>query len=218
MELADITRAIPGDPRYLQTGIGFEPASRAARLILLAQLNKEIEAQNLRWRDADLELDALGLDPGVGYVEAQPIETRDFHEGPKKSLIEAPPERFPNVTVMAYMTVPSASQFIDQGGSSDITLFVEAMAISGPVPDTDDMKMAHETIVHRRIQRMTDAIAIVIERNPTLLGTIHELKTPPRGGVGNSTWLRPKSAGAGPKYIWHGSRLQYTTTRHHANP
>lgn len=204
---------IPGDPALLQDMIGFEPASRAARLVLFDQLNPEIDAMSSTWLDADSALQELGMDEGVGQVDVPHVLPANFHEGPHKSLIEASPEAFPNVSVMAYMTVPSASQFADQVDSSDITLFVEAMAITGPVPE--GLEVAHESIVHRRIQRMTEAIANVIKRNKTLLGSVHDLRTPPRGGVGNSSWLRKTENGAGNRHIWHGSRLQYTLTRHH---
>lgn len=210
----DMIQALVGNGPSLTSGIGFEPAGRALRLILLDQLNDEIAVQQALWMAADLKLQELGMDEGVGQVEVPPVPASNLHEGPKKSLIKAPPSAFPNVSAMAYVTVPAASQAFDQASSSEITLFVESMALSGPVaPGTET---SHETIVHRRIQRMTEAVATVIERNPTLLGTVHGLRTPPRGGVGNNSWLNSNDEGAGEKYIWHGSRLQYTLTRHHS--
>lgn len=208
--------AIPGAPTELQLGIGFELVGRAVRLLLLDGLNDEIDAQSRRWQSADSALQALGADEGVGQVDVPHVAPQNFHEGPHKSLIEAPPEMFPNVSVMAYAAVPAAQRSFDQVDSSEITLFVECMAISGPV--SDGLEVAHESIVHRRIQRMTEAAGIVIERDRSLLGTVQALRTPPRGGVGNSSWLRPQKGGSGQKYIWHGSRLQYTVTRHHAIP
>lgn len=206
--------ALTGRGSSLEPGMGLEPSSRAARLILFQELNDEIDKVNERWSSADLAAQALGLDTGVGQVDVPHVADSNFYEGPLRSLIEAPPEKFPNVTVMAYMTMPAARQFADQVDSSTITMFVESMQISGPVPDGLDLE--HEVIVHRRIQRMTEAVAAVIARNPTLLGTVHDLRTPAQGGVGNSSWLRRADNGAGPRYIWHGSRLQFTLTRHHA--
>lgn len=218
MSITDVTAlaAIPGDPRELQQGIGFELVARAVRLLLLEGLNNEIDVQSARWVDADSALQSMGADEGVGQVDVTHVDPSNFHEGPHKSLIEAPPEMFPNVSVMAYAAVPSASRFADQVDSSEITLFVECMAISGPVPD--GLEVAHESIVHRRIQRMTEAASIVVERDRMLIGTVHAMRTPPQGGVGNSSWLRPQKAGGGQRFIWHGSRLQYTVTRHHAIP
>lgn len=211
--MVDLAQAVIGRGTTLEPGIGFEPVARACRMTLLQFLNDEIDAQSERWRNADSRLQELGMDEGVGQVDVERIPPANFHEGPHKSLIEAPPEAFPNVSVMAYMTVPAASQFGDQVDSSDITLFVEAMAKSGPVPE--GLEVAHESIVHRRIQRMTEALALVIARDPMLLGTVHGMRLPPRGGVGNSTWLKQRSKGAGDRFLWQGSRLQYTLTRHH---
>lgn len=211
--ISGLTDTVIANQQFLESGIGLEPASRAARMLLVSRLNEQIDLWAERWRQADLALQDLGMDPGVGQVDVTHVAPENFHEGPHRSLAEQPPEAFPNVSVMAYMTVPSPSQFIDQAESSEITLFIETMAISGPVPD--GLEVAHETIVHRRIQRMTEAVAMVVSADTTLLGTVHQMRTPPRGGVGNSSWIRRKDKGAGERYIWHGSRLEYTLQRHH---
>lgn len=205
--------ALVANRGQLETMIGFEPVSRAARLVLYEGLNAEIASQQSRWMAADLELDRLGLDPGVGQVTVDPVPTANIFEGPHKSLVDSPIGRFPNISVMAYMTVPSPEQF-DQFDTHDLTLFVESMAIAGPV--VSGAETAYETIVHRRIQRMTEAAAAVIRRSGTLLGTVNPIQMPPRGGVGNASWLRPKEKGAGVRHVWQGSRLQYTLQRHAA--
>lgn len=206
------TDALIGNHALLEEGIGFEPLERACLMVMLGQLNDEIDVQSERWKPADLALQQVGAGSGVGQVDIPHIEPGNFHEGPHRSLIEAPIECFPNISMAAYATVPALTQF-DQFDSSTTTLFIETMAIAGPVAEGTETMF--ETIVHRRIQRMTEAVSIVMLRNKTLLGTAHEMTTPPRGGIGNQSWLRPKNKGAGEKYIWHGSRLQYTLTRHH---
>lgn len=206
--------ALIGNRNFIELGIGMEIVARAARILLFDRLNDELDRMFERWREADTSLQMMGFDEGVGQVDLPHVPPANLHEGPHRSLIEAPPESFPNVSVMAYMTTRSATQFTDQTNSSDITLFIEAMAITGPVPD--GLEVPHETIVHRRIQRMTEAIALVIQGDPSLLGTAHNVQTPPRGGIGNNSWLRPKNKGAGERFLWHGSRLQYTVQRHHA--
>lgn len=202
--------ALVGNRPYLETLIGFEPLSRAVRILLLHELNDEIDAQSERWRQADSALQQLGLDPGVGQVTVPHVPVANLHEGPHKALIEAPVEQFPNVSAAAYMAVPSAEQF-DQFDKNDLTLFVESMAIAGPV--AAGQEVAYETIVHRRIQRMTEAVAAVIRRSGTLYGTVNPIQMPPRGGVGNSSWLKRDKKGTGDRYLWQGSRLQYTLQR-----
>lgn len=204
--------ALVGNRDHLESFIGFEPVSRAARLVLVKELNDEIAAGARRWGAADLALQQMGLDPGVGQVDVQPVATQNFHEGPHASLITSPPDRFPNISVAAYMTMPAPAQFqLDQADTNDLTLFVESMAIAGPVPAGSEV--AYETIVHRRIQRMTEAAAAVMRRSGTLLGTVSPIALPPRGGIGNASWLRREGKGAGARYLWQGSRLQYTLQR-----
>lgn len=205
--------AIIGNRGELENMIGFESLSRATRVILSRDLNEEIDHQSERWRAADLVLDGLGFDPGVGQIEVEHVAQGNFYEGPHKSLLSSPPELFPNVSVAAYMTVPSPEQF-DQFDQNDITLFAESLAIAGPVPDGQEV--AFETIVHRRIQRMTEAVAAVLRRSGNFLGTVNPIQMPPRGGVGNASWLRKEKKGAGSNYLIQGSRLQYTLQRHAA--
>lgn len=209
----DLFGALVGNRQLLENMIGWEAVGRAARLVLLQGLNAELDRQQALWSGADAALDQLGLDPGVAVVEVPHVLAANFHEGPHKSLVEnAGPDKFPNVSVMAYVTVPSASQF-DQFDSSDITLFVESMAIAGPVVADNSNLTAVETIVHRRIQRMTEAVNNVLRASTNLLGAVLPIQGQPRGGIGPATFLKSTQKGAGPKYIWHGSRLQYTLQR-----
>lgn len=190
--------------------IGFEQIGRAARLLLVERLNDAMAEQEEKWLREDLALQELGLDPGVGQVEIETIPVDHFHEGPHKSFIDAPAEAFPNVSVMAYMTVPSPEQF-DQHETVDITLFVETMVKAGPVPDGQET--AFETIVHRRIQRTTEAVHSVIWNDKSLLGTVNPIRQMPKGGIGNQSWVRKQQTSSA-RHMWHGSRLQYTTDRH----
>lgn len=201
--------ALIGNRGLLEELIGFEPVTRAARLLLVRDLNDEIARQAERWGQEDLAVQSLGLDPGVGQVDVEAVADENFHEGPHISFLMAPPERFPNVSVMAYMTAPAGSQLLDRADTSDLTLFVDTMVKAGPVPSGQET--AFETIVHRRIQRTTEAVNNVIQRDPMLLGTVLG-HGPPRGGIGQQAWVR--NDGTSPtRYLWHGSRLQYTLQR-----
>jgi hypothetical protein len=191
--------------------IGFEPVSRAVRLLLARDLNAEIERMSDIWKAADLEMQEMGLDPDVGQVDVDLIPLGHLHEGPHESLLDAPASAFPNISMMSYLTAPSPSQGFDPFDSNDLTLFVETMVVAGPA--TKGLETAFETIVHRRIQRTTEAVHTVIRRDKTLLGTVLPQQFPVRGGIGRQSWIRPNKDEKGPTYIWHGSRLQYTLQR-----
>lgn len=207
INLAD---ALVGNRGFLEPLIGFEPVTRAARLCLAQYINDEIDAQSEKWASEDLALQALGFDPGVGQIEVEHISSEHLHEGPHLSLLRADIEAFPNCSVMAYQVSPSGEQF-DQFDNVDLVLFAETMVIAGPV--TAGQEVAWETIVHRRIQRTTEAVNASILRDRTLMGTVTPIQSIPRGGVNNSSELKPKEGGKGPKYLWQGSRLQYAIQR-----
>jgi hypothetical protein len=191
--------------------IGWEPVSRAVKLLLSRDLAAELARQEGFWRTSDLQMQSLGFDPGVGQVELEPIPNSHLHEGPHESLLEAPAGAFPNVSIMAYLNVPSASQLFDVMDTSDLTLFVETMVKAGPVAPGTEAQF--ETIVHRRIQRTTEAVNNVIRRDATILGTVLPQQYPPRGGIGRQSWVKPSPSEGGERHIWHGSRLQYTLQR-----
>lgn len=210
----DYAAALTANRGFLENQIGFEAVSRACRLLLARDLNDMIVTQSDRWRETDLALQRLGLDPGVGQVEVEAVPLDHFHEGSHESFLTSPHTAFPNVSCAGYVAVPSGEQF-DQFDSHDITLFIETMCIAGPV--LEGSETAYETIVHRRIQRTTEAVnaTILAPGNRTLLGTVSPIQLPPRGGIGNASWLR-REGGTGPRYLMHGSRLQYTLQRHAA--
>jgi hypothetical protein len=198
-------RAIP------DASIGWEPVARAVRLILARDLDAEIDRQADQWAAADLQMQVMGFDPGVGQVDVEHVPIGHLHEGPHESLLDAPVSAFPNVSMNAYLNAPSGVQDHSYLTSSDITLYVETMVVAGPV--VEGLETAFETIVHRRIQRTTEAINTVIQGDATLLGTVLPQQGPPRGGIGRQSWVKNDDDETGKRYLWHGSRLQYTLQR-----
>lgn len=191
--------------------IGYEPIGRAVRLLLSRDLDDELAAQEGKWRSADLKLQTLGFDPGVGQVDLERIPNGHLHEGPHESFLESPASSFPNVSMMAYQHAPTTISIFDQLYTYDVTLFVETMVKSGPV--TRGTETAHETIVHRMIQRTTEAVNNVIRRDKSLLGTVLPQQAPCRGGIGRQAWIKSDNGEVGQRYMWHGSHLQYTLQR-----
>lgn len=200
-----------GNVQVPDAAIGWEPVSRAVKLLLSRDLSAELTKQEVKWHSSDLKMQELGFDPGVGQTDLEPIPNSHLHEGPHESFLEASADKFPNVSIMAYLNTPSASQLFDSLDTSDITLFVETMVKAGPV--AAGTETAFETLVHRRIQRTTEAVNNVIRRDATLLGTVLPQQLPPRGGIGQQSWIRPSPNEGGQRFMWHGSRLQYTLQR-----
>jgi hypothetical protein len=198
--------------RQLPEGmIGFEPVTRSTRLLLARDLNTEIDQQSERWNQADLYLQQLGFDVGVGQIDIEHIPNDHIHEGPHESFLMAPAEAFPNISIMAYVTTPSPSQAYDTLDSHDLVLFVETMVRAGPVAVGTEVQF--ETIVHRRIQRTTESVNAVIRRDTTLLGSVSPQQLPARGGIGKQAWIQNVNNETGQRYMWHGSRLEYRLQR-----
>lgn len=194
----------------LEDQIGFETIGRAAQILLFERLNENILHEQERWRLEDIRFQELGLTPGIGDIDLELVEPENFHEGPHKSVLEAPPDAFPCISVMAYYMQQDAEQW-DQFDSYGMRLYVETLVKAGPVPE--DAEISYETIVHRRIQRTTEAVHATFMSDRKLRGTVNDLSTQPRGGIADSSWVRRESKGQGPRYLWQGSRLEYSLQR-----
>jgi hypothetical protein len=121
LDSVHLTTALSGNRGFVEDQIGFETVGRAARLVLAQNVNEQITKQAERWHAEDLALQSLGFDPGVGQIEVDEIPIGHIHEGPHQSILTAPPESFPCISVMAYVSVPSGDQ-LDRMDQSDLTL------------------------------------------------------------------------------------------------
>lgn len=208
--MTELLQGLVGTSTFVEGAIGFEEVTRAAHVIMIQELNDALDTENERWKKADLELQELMGGEGVGQIDIEPIPLPNFHEGPHPSFLEAPPVFFPNVSVMAYAIQPDATNLFDQVDEVGMRLFIETIVKAGPVPEGSEAEF--ETIVHRRIERSTEAVHAVIRNNRTLRNTVQSIDRPPRGGIGQS-WLRKEDKGRGPRWLMHGSRLEYQLQR-----
>jgi hypothetical protein len=207
-----LSQALIGNRGLVEGLIGFEPVERAVRLLLLDRLNAQIDSQAERWAQADLEMQALGFDEGVGQVDVEHVDASNIHGGRHESLLHAPPDKLPAVAVQAYQTNPSPTdRFGDQLDSSVLVIRVEIFVKAGPVPEDRSTWPSFETITNRRIMRTTEAVNAVLRGDPALLGSTDGVDSPPRGGIAPQRWVDGKSGD--PRYMWQGSALQYTAQR-----
>lgn len=206
-----MTTGLAGNPHELSTDIGFELPTRAVVLMMLDGINDQLKRQEDRWKQADLEYQEL-TGGGVAQIDLERFEAANIQDGPHQSIVSSPPERFPFLGVMSYLTTPKAEQS-DHIHENTLRLFLEIFVKVGPVPEGAEID--HETILHRRIERTTEAANAVILSNKNLRGTVPDgIRTPPRGGIGNMAWIKYGGAdGHGPRFMWQGSRLEYTLQR-----
>lgn len=209
MALADMV--IPGRGPFgaLQ---GFESVGRAARLVIADGIEDAIERVQAMWLIADELLEDYGMDAGVREADVESIETVNVFQGPHKSLAASPITRFPNVSVTAYATRPSALDARqDHMDVAELSLLVEVMVKAGPI---EDDPLFIESLVHRRIERTSEAVLMVLRESGTLLGTVDRVGQP-RGGIVNQSWTRneAREGETGKTYVLHGSRFTYALTR-----
>ena len=196
-------------PTEITRDIGPELVNRAARMALLSDINAQLLVEADMWKQSDIAVQELGMDIGVGVTELEPFIPSNIHEGPHKSLIEAPPEAFPYIALGAHIAVPADG--LDQVNLYDITLMIEAWVKSGPVLDAT--QLFHETTVHRRILRTIEAVKTVINDTKNLYGTILPIENGPRMVIHDMTFISGGEAGPGARYLQQGARLQYTLQR-----
>lgn len=190
--------------------VGLETIQRAALLQLKNGLNDAIQAIEAEWTPLD---QAYATAMGQTYV-ATTLETvpeGSFMEGHRPSLMEAPIEKYPNVSCMAYTAMPSTDQ-IDQADMFNDQLYIELM-VKSQVFSSDADEVSAETIVNRRIQRMTDAVRRVISADLTLGGQSLALQDPPTINI-TDAFIRRFEKSRGDRWLWQGSRIEYTVTKY----
>jgi len=128
--------------------------------------------------------------------------------------MSSPMTRFPNVSVTGYAVRPAAGdQQQDVHRLLEISLLVEVAVVAGPIgaPAVGDSLFC-ETLVHRRIERTSEAVLATIGRSHDLLGTVLQVGEA-RGGIVNQSWTKKTEGGASQTFIVHGARFQYAPTR-----
>ncbi len=193
--------------------VGFEVVGRAARLVLVDGLNDEIDRVQARWATADAAFEAAGHDVGIFAEGVDHVEAFNVLQGPHKSLMSTSPvDRFPSVCVTGYAVRPGPGDPAnDVHRVVEVSMLVELFVIAGPVDEVGDMLFC-ESLVHRRVERTSEAVLAVIGRSRNLLGTVLSIGDP-RGGIVNGSWTKKTPGGAEKTYVLHGARFQYAPTR-----
>lgn len=199
----------------IDKGLGLERIQREAFLALFKKLNEEIAILESAWTTLDNEL-AVETGRDFDPITLERVEDFNFHMGHRPSLIEAPIQRYPNVSVMAYQVRPEGVIQIDQMSQSLDRLFIELMVKSPHYTTTTDEasdgQIEAERVVNARIQRMTDAVNNVIQSNRTLNGTVQDINGIPSVII-SDVFPRAEKTSYGQPWLWQGSRLEYEVSK-----
>lgn len=186
--------------------ISLEDVQRQGFLVLFDNLNSalaEVEAMRA------VQDEALAIHTGREYVPTaiEMIAPDNFIEGHRPSLIGAPVEAYPNVSVMANLATPApGTDQLDHQEAFSLALFVEVMVKSA----------TSEEEVNRRVQRTAEAVQLVLSRHSTLNETV--------SGLGTATvevsdvFTRKERTAYGPHWYWQGARIRYAVRKEASHP
>lgn len=192
-----------------ESGIGLELYQYKVALVLIENLDTAIDYQQSLWVDRDAEWNTLtGQDPT--YVEVEYIKPENVFRGHRPSLIDAPPqEKFPNISVMAYIGRPgNPTNIIDQASNYNITIDIETAVKGESEAEVDARK--HRTV--EAIQQvLTSAEGLSLdgmsqgwENDPIVIIT--------------DIYKRKAQGSYGDDWYWQMARLRYVAQRHSMLP
>lgn len=187
--------------------IGLESIQRECLIVLLQTLNDELPHQDEIWAPLDEELANLrGLD--YEPVVLEEVAPQNFYPGHRPSLIEAPVDGYPNVSVHAdHAAQAEDSDQYDQTETWRDRIFVELMVKSE----------TGEEEVNARVQRMADAVNVCMLSNPTLRGIVNQMEGLQEIQIG-TVFPRNAETSYGKEWFWQGARLEYAVKKEAAHP
>jgi hypothetical protein len=182
--------------------IGLEEIQRAALIRLFSHLNTALDERAAVKEEEDrLLADFLGrpYEP----VELEHVRPENFYEGHRPSLIRAPVEAYPNVSVWAVRGQPHPeSAESDHTDVNNVLLYVEIMCKS----------LADEETVNKRIVRTVEAVNAVMAADKSLGGAVTGYSTDVTSSI-SDLFTRKEKTTYGDRWFWQGARLEYVVRK-----
>lgn len=196
--------------RIITDQIEFERIQRGALRFLLAYLNDQVISDAANWAEEDADFEAF-TGRALPTIEVEEIEARNFYPGIQPSLLDAPIERYPNVSAFAWRADAQATNSDHQ----DRYLVNLAIEIMVKAVGTDDRLDVDENVnacilVGSRLDRtIAAAHKVLMSDDARSLG-----KIVPRIGnqpniIKTDVFVRRQEKGHGPRWFWQGARLDY---------
>lgn len=177
---------------------------RATLKILFDQLNDKLEDMESVWQIEDEDF-WVSVNRGVPDWSMENVPEENFHEGADPSLINSPIEYYPSVYVFCHQGNPTSSSD-DTGELYAFTLDVELMAKSGSFTEVFDLNLANQASM--RLNRLQEAVSLVILENRTLGGLVTDINAPSMSK--SQIFVKREDKGKNPKFYWQGGVLRYT--------
>lgn len=193
--------------------LGFEDLQVAIYGVLQDQINTYIAAEETYGHTLDATLASYDdYLREIGDVELERFEARNIHNGHRPSMIEAPIDEYPNLSVAAMLITPNpVNANADYGHSLATRVSIETIVRSGPYrEDLRDLDKIGEDIVGRRIKRTTEAIFKLMQDNRAVGGLYLPPDMPPTVSLGD-IFIRQEDgpSGTGNRWYWQGARMEW---------
>lgn len=182
--------------------IGLEEVQRAALVRLFRFLNVAINERALMKVAEDQALaDFLGRE--YVPVELEEIKPENFYEGHRPSLIRAPIEKYPNISIWAVRgSAHPESALSDHTDIYNVLLYIEIMCKS-----IDD-----EGTVNKRIVRTAEAVNAVMVQDKTLGNAVTGFDDDVSPSL-SDVFTRKEKTTYGAEWYWQGARLEYVVRK-----
>lgn len=180
---------------------GIEETQRSALIRLFDGVNAAITEREAMGRVSD---EALANHMGVTYVplEVELIDNLNFYEGHRPSLIKAPIDKYPNLSIWGVRATPHVeSASSDHTNITNVLLFIEVMC-----------KAIEEGDVNKRLVRTVEAVNSVMQEDPTLGGGVTGFTSDPTLNL-SDVFVRREQTSYGDLWYWQGARLEYVVRK-----
>jgi hypothetical protein len=181
-----------------------EQIQRQAFFTLFDTLNSAIDVVAAEMEDSDIE---FAQRTGATYepIVVSHIESGNFYEGHRPSLIDAPLDKYPNCSIWALSAAAAEeSQLFDHSQVFNTVLSVEVMVKASPTEG--------EGIVNKRTLRTIEAVHYAFMADPTLGGIVSAIGDEPSVDL-SEVFTRKERSAYGAEWFWQAGRLQYVISK-----
>lgn len=199
-------------------GIGFELEliQRAAKAQIITYLPElTLQLQDI-WAHRDKEYEEF-LGESKIPIFIPKVEKQNIISGVESfSILESSPEMWPSIFIYTQDGIPSMWQ-ADHWDDSSVTTNIEVMCLEGPVK-TENIhnKEGFEVMqtLDSKLQRLSDAVYMCIQKDKTLSGTVGQFEKPPKTKTSLPAQLKENIKNTtGESYIYQGKQFSFVSQK-----
>lgn len=189
----------------------------AAKIQIQRYLEAECERQETFWVKRMKDLGALLPTSRLPTPKIRRVKDSNIYIGPRPSLLQAPIDFWPSITVRCGDLRPSRGGQNDQYDTFDCDFYIEVMCYAGPVA-RDQIHLQPgidaEGSVNLQVHLLSGAVQMCIRKDPSLGGAILPIQNPPSVHPSFPTAVPgDNQERAGDYNLYQGRQHHYVITR-----